>query len=63
VIAEQFNSLEPTTRHTRPGWFVIDRGGRVRSLDRTGLPEEGFASIAAKALAIPVPGIALPASD
>ena len=63
VIAEQFNSLEPTTRHTQPSWFVIDRRGKVRSLDRTGLPDDGFASIAGKALAIPMPGIALPASD
>jgi peroxiredoxin len=60
VIAEQFNALAPKTSAALPCWFVIDRKGRVRALDRTGLPASGYAEIATKALALPLPGVSLP---
>lgn len=61
VIARQFNALAPRTNAPEPCWFVIDRKGRVRAIDRTGLPEQGYAAIAAHALALPSPGVSLPA--
>lgn len=33
-----------------PAWFLVDRDGRVRGLDRGTLPESGFADAAALAL-------------
>jgi peroxiredoxin len=60
VIASQFNMLDPDSRQTAPGWFVIDRTGRVRALNRSGLPSHGYARLAATALAIPSPDVTLP---
>lgn len=62
VIARQFNALAPKTNAPEPCWFVIDRKGTVRALDRTGLPEKGYAKIAREALALPAPDAALPAT-
>lgn len=62
VIAGQFNALAPETGAAQPCWFVIDRSGRVRALDRTGLPEKGYLAIARDALALPREGVALPAA-
>jgi peroxiredoxin len=62
VIAGQFNALSPSTNAPQPCWFVIDRNRRVRALDRMGLPEKGYAAIAIRALALPAPGVALPAT-
>lgn len=62
VIAAQFNALEPGTGAPLPCWFVIDRERRVCALDRTGLPEAGYDEIARDALAIPAPGVSLPAT-
>lgn len=61
VIAGQFNAISQDTGAPAPCWFVIDRKRQVRALDRTGLPGEGYASIAIDALALPAAGIALPA--
>ena len=62
VIAEQFNTLDGATLHAMPAWFVLDRRGRVRALDRSGVPESGFARLASGALDLPTPGVALPGS-
>ncbi len=62
VIAGLFNAVEPRTDATQPCWFVIDRQRRVRALDRTGLPEQGYADIAIEALALPKKGTSLPVS-
>jgi peroxiredoxin len=53
VIAAQFNVLDMRTRSSEPAWFVVDRRGRVRGLDRTRLPEEPWRNVAAEALALP----------
>ncbi len=61
VIASQFNVLDPNTRHPMPSWFVVDRTGRVRGLRRDALPASGFFGLAATSLALPMPGVSLPA--
>lgn len=63
VISAQFNSLDPRTRLAVPSWFVVDRAGRVRGLDRGALPRDGWAALTAEALHLPLPGISLPASS
>ena len=60
VIAEQFNAVGGRTNAAMPAWFVIDRRGLVRALDRGRLPEGEYAPTAARALGLPPPGIALP---
>jgi len=60
VIAAQFNALDPSTHHSAPAWFVVDRWGRVRALDRSGVPESGYTGLVSSALALPAPGAALP---
>jgi peroxiredoxin len=62
VISEQFNLLDPTGPRCRPGWFVVDRQGRVRGLHRAALPESDFTSLATRALGLPADGATLPAS-
>ncbi len=62
VIAEQFNLLDATGPRCRPGWFVVDRQGRVRGLHRALLPEDDFTSLATRALGLPEDGATLPAS-
>jgi peroxiredoxin len=56
VIAEQFNLLGRSTHRTVPGWFIVDRHGVIRGLDRGEVPEDGFLRLAAGALALPAPG-------
>ena len=63
TIATQFNLVSPPTLRTRPGWFVVDRKGRVRALDRTRLPQGGYMNIACGALAIPNPAATATASS
>jgi peroxiredoxin len=58
VIAEQFNLLGRSTHRTVPGWFVVDRRGVVRGLDRGEVPDDGFMQVAAGALSLPAPGAA-----
>jgi peroxiredoxin len=63
VIASQFNLLDMRTRSSYPGWFVVDRRGRVRGLDRSRLPEEPWRDVAAEALALPGRDDLRPAGD
>ena len=62
IIAAQFNTLDAATGRPMPAWFVVDRLGRVRDLDRSGAPAEDFARLASGALVLPSPGMALPGS-
>ena len=62
VIAEQFNLLDAAGPRCRPGWFVVDRDGRVRGLHRAPLPESNFAALAFRALGLPAADASLPAS-
>jgi peroxiredoxin len=55
AIASQFNLVGPPTVRAAPGWFIVDRAGRVRGLERRRLPEGGFTRIACDMLAIPAP--------
>jgi len=61
VIGTQFNMLETETNRTVPGWYAIDRRGTVRGAGTTMDPPQGWARIAASALAIPSPDVPLPA--
>ena len=63
TIASQFNLVGPPTLRTRPGWFVVDRKGRVRALDRARLPQNGYVNLACGALAIPYPAATATASS
>ena len=60
VIAEQFNAIQSRTHAAVPAWFVIDRSGRVRALERGRFPSAGFTPVAAQALGLPAPGAVLP---
>ncbi len=62
IIATQFSALDPATRHAAPAWFVVDRSGRVRGFDRTGVPEGGYARLVSTALVLAAPGATLPGS-
>jgi peroxiredoxin len=62
TIASQFNSVDPTTGRHRPTWFVVDPRRRVCGLGRRGLPLRGYPALAAGALGLPTPGVALPAA-
>ncbi|HVP14816.1 MAG TPA: redoxin domain-containing protein [Terriglobales bacterium] len=62
AIAEQFNVLDPASNRMARAWFVIGRSGRVRALDRTSLPEAGYARLVSAALDLPAPGAPLPSS-
>ena len=62
IIAAQFNALDPATHHAAPAWFVMDRSGRVRALDRTGVPESGYLQLVSTALVLAAPGATLPTS-
>ena len=55
AIASQFNLVGPPTVRPRPAWFILDRAGRVRGLERGELPDGGYTHIACEALAIPSP--------
>jgi peroxiredoxin len=60
VIASQFNVVDPITQSAVSSWFVIDRRGKVRALRRGSLPISGYPAVAARALALPLPGATLP---
>lgn len=63
VIAAQFNATHPTSDAAVPSWFVIDRKRRVRALHRGRLPRGEYPALATRALALPMPGVALPAAN
>lgn len=60
AIASQFNVIDPDTRQAGDAWFVIDRRAMVRALNRSGVPARGFTQLAAAALSIPSPDVAVP---
>lgn len=62
VVAAQFNALDPATRRAAPAWFVVDRSGRVRALDRTGVPAVDYPRLVSAALVLAAPGATLPTS-
>jgi peroxiredoxin len=62
VIAEQFNAIQSRTHAAVPAWFVVDRSGTVRALDRGRFPQSGYLAVAAPALGLPAQGVALPSS-
>lgn len=59
VIAGQFNMLDAGV--VAPGWFVLDPRGRVRGLTRGQLPTADYSRLCARSLALPMPGVMLPA--
>lgn len=63
AIASQYNLLGPPTLETHAAWFVVDRSGRVRALDRGRLPETGYMQLACTALQIAAPGATVTTSD
>lgn len=63
TIGAQYNSLNPRTRQNAPAWFVVDRRGRVRGLDRFKLPGEMWENVAATALGLPSSDWPMPASN
>jgi peroxiredoxin len=62
IVAAQFGALDPATQRTSPAWFVVDRTGRVRGLDRRSVPDGGYDRLATRALALAGPGVILPGS-
>ncbi len=63
AIGAQYNVLDPRTRQNVQAWFVVDRQGRVRGLDRFELPRASWADVAASALGLPADGVPRPASS
>lgn len=63
AIGAQYNALDPRTRQNVRAWFVVDRQGRVRGLDRFELPRASWADVAASALGLPADGVPRPASS
>lgn len=61
VIGGQFNVVDGNSR-SLPAWFVVDRKGTVRGSWRGELPADGYLSIAARSLGLPLPSVPLPAS-
>lgn len=63
AIGAQYNVLDPNTRHDAPAWFAVDRGGRVRGLDRFQFPGATWTNVAASALGLPLDGASRPAAS
>lgn len=61
IIGSQFNLVNPSTNRNQPAWFAIDRKATVRGIGTSLRPAQGWARIAASALAIPAPDVPLPA--
>jgi peroxiredoxin len=53
AIGAMYNTLDPNTRHDAPAWFVIDRKGHVRGLDRFEWPRDSWVNLAATSLGLP----------
>jgi peroxiredoxin len=62
IIAEQYNATDNHTLATAPAWFVVDHAGNVRAVGHGAFPPSGYAALASKALGIPLPDVARPAS-
>ncbi len=62
VIGAQFNALEPRTRLTAPAWFIVDRGGSVRALDRFEWPQSTWREVAISSLGLASDDAPIPAS-
>ena len=60
VIADQFNVAD--NREIEPSWFVVDQRGRVRGLSR-GTLASSYTRVAARSLALPMPGSIFPGSS
>lgn len=63
TIGAQYNVLDPRTRQHAYAWFVVDRRGRVRGLDRFELPREPWETVAATSLGLPTGDTPRPASN
>lgn len=63
AIGAQYNVLDPYTRQDSRAWFVVDRLGRVRALDRFELPHDSWVNIAATSLGLPAEDSSRPASQ
>jgi peroxiredoxin len=59
VIADQFNVSDD--REIEPSWFILDQRGRVRGLNRGSLASS-YTRVAARSLALPMPGAIFPGS-
>lgn len=62
TIGAQYNALDPLTRQDAPAWFVVDRRGRVRGLDRFEWPREPWANVATTCLGLPAGDVLVPTS-
>lgn len=62
AIGAQYNVLDPNTRQDSRAWFVVDRLGRVRGLDRFELPHESWVDVAASSLGLPTDDAPRPAA-
>jgi peroxiredoxin len=62
LIGAQFNALDPSSRADAPAWFVIDQRGRVRELAHLQWPKSEWTEVTARALGLPGPDAAAPAS-
>ena len=60
VVGAQFDMIDSNTNRLVPGWFAIDRRGNVRGMGMALEPPQGWARIAASALAIPSPDATVP---
>ena len=60
VIAAQYNAMDAGGEQVVPTWFVVDRNGRVRALQRGALPKQGYAPRTATALGMPGPDAGIP---
>jgi peroxiredoxin len=60
VVADQFNVLDG--ERITPSWFVLDPRGRVRGLLRGSLPSVEYTRLCARALALPMAGVAFPSA-
>jgi peroxiredoxin len=63
VIAGQFNLLDASGAGVAPGWFLVDRRGTVRGLDRGALPASGYSRLAARSLALPAADATFPGNS
>lgn len=63
TIGAQYNVLDAHTRQDSPAWFVVDREGRVRGLDRSDFPRESWMNVAASSLGLPTGDASVPASS